>query len=633
MQDFLLSATVYLAAAVIAVPIAKRLGLGSVLGYLIAGVVIGPSVLGVVGAEGQDVMHAAEFGVVMMLFVIGLELEPALLWRLRGALLGLGGAQVVITMLAVAGILAAFGFAWQEGLATGAILALSSTAIVLQSLQEKGWMRSDAGEKSFAVLLFQDLAVIPILALLPLLATQAVVAGGDGHGAGAWAEHLPGWQRALVTFGAVAAIVGVGRLVVPPAFRSIAKARLRETFTAAALLLVIGIAVLMQLVGLSPALGTFLGGVVLATSEFRHELESDVEPFKGLLLGVFFIAVGASIDFGLIGERLLLVSGAVVGLVALKFAVLWGIGRVAGMARDQHLLFALALAQGGEFGFVLVSFATQNGVLGEAVSGVLVAAIALSMAATPLLLLFWERVIAPRAQAASRPVRAMDRPESEHPVLIVGFGDFGSSVGRLLTAAGVECTVLDLDADRVDVLRRLGLRVYFGDASREDLLRSAGIERARLVILCVGDAAANLELARRISHAFPHVRVLARAAGRLSAYELYEAGVAHVYRESVDAAVRLGADALQALGWRAHASWRLAQAFRKRDEANTQRLASIFRDQEAHLSEARAAIRDLERTLRDDRLSPAVQDEAAWDAESLRREFKGMTDGKPPVPQ
>lgn len=322
MQGFLLSATVYLAAAVIAVPIAKRLGLGSVLGYLIAGVVIGPSVLGFVGAEGQDVMHAAEFGVVLMLFVIGLELEPALLWRLRGALLGLGGAQVVITMGAVAGILAAFGLAWQEGVATGAILALSSTAIVLQSLQEKRWMRSDAGEKSFAVLLFQDLAVIPILALLPLLATQAVVAGGDSHGAGAWAEHLPAWQRALVTLGAVAAIVGVGRLVVPPAFRSIAKARLRETFTAAALLLVTGIAVLMQLVGLSPALGTFLGGVVLATSEFRHELESDSEPFKGLLLGVFFIAVGASIDFGLIGERLLLVSGAVVGLVALKFLVL-----------------------------------------------------------------------------------------------------------------------------------------------------------------------------------------------------------------------------------------------------------------------------------------------------------------------
>lgn len=626
MQSFLVAATVYLAAAVIAVPVAKRLGLGSVLGYLIAGVVIGPSVLGFVGAEGQDVMHAAEFGVVMMLFVIGLELEPALLWRLRGALLGLGGAQVGFTAAAVAGVAVLAGLSWQAGVATGAILALSSTAIVLQSLQEKGWMKSDAGEKSFAVLLFQDLAVIPILALLPLLATQAVAVSGDTHGAGAWAEHLPGWQRALVTFGAVAAIVGVGRLVVPPVFRSIAKARLRETFTAAALLLVIGIAVMMQLVGLSPALGTFLGGVVLATSEFRHELESDVEPFKGLLLGVFFIAVGASIDFPLIGERLAVVLGATLGLIALKFAVLWGIGRVAGMARDQHLLFALALAQGGEFGFVLVSFATQNGVLGASESGVLVAAIALSMAATPLLLLFWERVIAPRTAAAAVSTREMDRPDAEHPVLIVGFGDFGSSVGRLLAAAGVECTVLDLDADRVDVLRRLGLRVYFGDAAREDLLRSAGIERARMVILCVGDPAVNLALARRMAHAFPHVRILARAAGRLSAYELYEAGVQHVYRESVDAAVRLGADALQALGWRAHASWRLAQAFRKRDDANARRLAEIFRDREMHLSEARAAIRDLERQLRDDRVAPPAADEAAWDAESLRREFGGPSD-------
>lgn len=629
MQGFLLSATVYLAAAVIAVPIAKRFGLGSVLGYLLAGVVIGPSVLGFVGAEGQDVMHAAEFGVVMMLFVIGLELEPALLWRLRGALLGLGGAQVAATTLAVTGAMMAVGLRWQEGLATGAIVALSSTAIVLQSLQEKGWMKSDAGEKSFAVLLFQDLAVIPILALLPLLATQAVVTTGDAHGAGAWAEHLPGWQRAGVTIAAVAAIIGVGRLVVPPAFRSIAKARLRETFTAAALLLVIGIAVLMQLVGLSPALGTFLGGVVLATSEFRHELESDIEPFKGLLLGVFFMAVGASIDFALVGERLGLVLGAVAGLIVLKFAVLWGIGRVAGMARDQHLLFALALAQGGEFGFVLVSFATQNGVLGASVTGVLVAAIALSMAVTPLLLVFWERVIAPRAQAAAGPTRAMDRPESEHPVLIVGFGDFGSSVGRLLGAAGVECTVLDLDADRVDVLRRLGLRVYFGDASREELLRSAGIEKARLVILCVGDAAVNLALAQRIAHAFPHVRILARAAGRLSAYELYEAGVEHVYRESVDAAMRLGADALHALGWRAHASWRLAQAFRKRDDANAKRLSAIFRDSEAHLSEARAAIKDLERQLREDRSAPASQDDAAWDAESLRREFGAGSGPRP----
>ncbi|MFN0098646.1 MAG: monovalent cation:proton antiporter-2 (CPA2) family protein [Gemmatimonadaceae bacterium] len=629
MQGFLLSATVYLVAAVVAVPIAKRFGLGSVLGYLIAGVVIGPSVLGFVGAEGQDVMHAAEFGVVMMLFVIGLELEPALLWRLRGALLGLGGLQVLGTTVATGAAAMAFGLPWQQALAVGLILALSSTAIVLQTMQEKGWMKTDAGQKSFAVLLFQDLAVIPILAVLPLLALApdgaAVVAeaSADHGNPAAWAEHLPGWQRALVTLGAVALIVGVGRSLVPALFRVIARARLRETFTAAVLLLVIGIAVLMQLVGLSPALGTFLGGVVLATSEFRHELESDIEPFKGLLLGLFFIAVGASIDFPLIGAQLAVVTALVLGLLAIKALVLWLLARGAGMSSDQGLLFALALAQGGEFCFVLLSFAEQNAVLPSNVSGLLVAAVALSMAATPLLLLFWERVIAPRAVRVEGEAREMDRPEEEHAVIIVGFGDFGSSVGRLLNASGVETTVLDLDSDRVDVLRRLGLRVHYGDGAREDVMRSAGAERAKLVILCLGDAETNLALAKSIRKHFPHLTILARAAGRLAAYELIESGVTNVYRESLDSAMRLGADALRMLGRRGHASWRAAQHFRRRDEENMRRLALIFRDRATHLSLAREAIADLEASMRADGVSGAVTDDTAWDAESLRREFGG----------
>ncbi len=627
MQGFLLSATVYLAAAVVAVPIAKRFGLGSVLGYLIAGVVIGPSVLGFVGAERQDVMHAAEFGVVMMLFVIGLELEPALLWRLRGALLGLGGLQVLGTTVAAGGIAMALGLPWSQALAVGLILALSSTAIVLQTLQEKGWMKTDAGQKSFAVLLFQDLAVIPILAVLPLLAVTpdlALAPAAADHASGAsWAEHLPGWQRALVTLGAVALLVGVGRSLVPALFRVIARARLRETFTAAALLLVIGIAVLMQLVGLSPALGTFLGGVVLATSEFRHELESDIEPFKGLLLGLFFIAVGASIDFLLIGAQFLVVAGLVAGLLAVKALVLWLLARGARMSHDQGLLFALALAQGGEFCFVLLSFAEQNAVLPSAVGKLLVAAVALSMAATPLLLLFWERVIAPRATSEPGAEREMDTPEEEHAVIIVGFGDFGSSVGRLLNASGVETTVLELDSDRVEVLRRLGLRVYYGDGAREDVMRSAGAERAKLVILCLGDAEANLELARSIRKHFPQLTILARAAGRLAAYELIESGVTHVYRESIDSAMRLGVDALRLLGRRGHAAWRAAQHFRRRDEENMRRLAAVFRDRATHLSLAREAIADLEASMRADGVSGAASDDTAWDAESLRREFGG----------
>lgn len=629
MQGFLLSATIYLAAAVVAVPIAKRFGLGSVLGYLIAGVVIGPSVLGFVGAEGQDVMHAAEFGVVMMLFVIGLELEPALLWRLRGALLGLGGLQVLGTTVATGAAALAFGLPWQQALAVGLILALSSTAIVLQTMQEKGWMKTDAGQKSFAVLLFQDLAVIPILAVLPLLAlapeSAAVVAdaSADHTNPVAWAGHLPGWQRALVTLGAVAVIIGVGRSLVPALFRVIARARLRETFTAAVLLLVIGIAVLMQLVGLSPALGTFLGGVVLATSEFRHELESDIEPFKGLLLGLFFIAVGASIDFPLIGAQFAVVTALVLGLLAIKALVLWLLARGAKMSSEQGLLFALALAQGGEFCFVLLSFAEQNAVLPSRVSGLLVAAVALSMAATPLLLLFWERVIAPRAVRVEGEARAMDMPDEEHSVIIVGFGDFGSCVGRLLNASGVETTVLDLDSDRVDVLRRLGLRVHYGDGAREDVMRSAGAERATLVILCLGDAEANLALAKSIRKHFPHLTILARAAGRLAAYELIESGVTNVYRESVDSAMRLGADALRMLGRRGHAAWRAAQHFRRRDEENMRRLAGVFRDRATHLSLAREAIADLEASMRADIVSGAVTDDTAWDAETLRREFGG----------
>lgn len=630
MQDFLIAATIYLAAAVIAVPVAKRLGLGSVLGYLIAGVLIGPSVLGFVGAEGQDVMHAAEFGVVMMLFVIGLELEPALLWRLRGALVGLGGSQVVLTAAAVMLAGLAVGLAWRPALAAGLILALSSTAIVLQTLQEKGWMRTDAGEKAFAVLLFQDLAVIPILALLPLLATGAAAPTEAGHDAAAFVAHLPGWQRALVTLGAVGALVAAGRTVVPMIFRAIARARLRETFTAAALLLVIGIAVLMQFVGLSPALGTFLAGVVLANSEFRHELESDLEPFKGLLLGLFFIAVGASIDFPLIGARLGAVAALLAALVGLKFGVLWLLGRVARMSVDQHLLFALALAQGGEFAFVLLSFATQNGVLAGETAGLLVAAVALSMACTPLLLVLWERVIAPRVGTVERVERAHDTPEESHDVIIVGFGDFGSSVGRLLTAAGVGTTVLDLDSDRVDVLRRMGLRVYYGDAGREELLRSAGAERARLVLLCVGDHETNLALAKRIRHSFPHLQILARAAGRLTAYELLESGVPHVYRESVDSAMRLGVDALRLLGRRAHASWRLAQAFRRRDEAQVRELAAVFRDRTAHLLRTRDAIRDLEVSLRADHEARERPDDTAWDAESLRADYGGVLPAAPP---
>jgi monovalent cation:proton antiporter-2 (CPA2) family protein len=414
-ETFFGQAFVYLTAAVVAVPLAKRFGLGSVLGYLLAGVVIGPFGLGLVGEEGQDVMHFAEFGVVMMLFVIGLELAPALLWRLRKPILGLGGLQVGITTVLVMGIGLALGLEWQAALAVGMTLALSSTAIVLQTLAEKGLLKSAGGQSAFSVLLFQDIAVIPMLAILPLLATGHAESAEAHATASTWIEGLPGWIQTLAVLGAVTGIVVGGRYLLRPVFRILGRVRMREIFTAAALLLVIGIALLMTRVGLSPALGTFLAGVVLANSEYRHELESDIEPFKGLLLGLFFIAVGASIDFALIRAQPWIIVGITVGMVTLKFGVLAVLARVFRLGMDQGLLFAFALPQMGEFAFVLFSFANQEGVLTSSITSPLVAAVALSMALTPLLLMFNERVLRPHIGTKREAEREPDEMEEHNP--------------------------------------------------------------------------------------------------------------------------------------------------------------------------------------------------------------------------
>ncbi|MDH3258851.1 MAG: monovalent cation:proton antiporter-2 (CPA2) family protein, partial [Deltaproteobacteria bacterium] len=398
-EGFFYQAFVYLSAAVISVPLAKRLGLGSVLGYLIAGFIIGPFGLALIGKEGQDVMHFAEFGVVMMLFLIGLELQPSLLWRLRGPILGTGGLQVCVTTAVIASLGMVLGLPFQSALAVGMTLALSSTAIVLQTLNEKGLIRTDAGQSAFSVLLFQDIAVIPMLALMPLLAVKGAGVVTDvqvSHGSTTWVEGLPGWGQALVVASVIAAIIIAGLFLVRPVFRTVARTGLRELFTAAALLLVIGIALLMSKIGLSPALGTFLAGVVLANSEYRHELEGDIEPFKGLLLGLFFISVGASIDFSLISSSPALIGMLVGGLILIKFIILLILGRVFKMGIDQNMLFAFALAQGGEFAFVLFSFAVQNNVISDSLANPLIAAVALSMALTPLLLLINEKIVQPR---------------------------------------------------------------------------------------------------------------------------------------------------------------------------------------------------------------------------------------------
>ena len=525
---FFEQAFVYLAAAVIAVPVAKRLGLGSVLDYLIAGAIIGPFGLALIGEAGQDIMHVAEFGVVMMLFVVGLELEPALLWRLRASILGLGGLQVVVTTAAAAGIARLLGLGWAEAVAVGMVIAVSSTAIVLQTLEERGLLQTTAGQSAFSVLLFQDIAVIPMLALFPLLAPRgAEVAGGH-----TWVDGLPAWGRALAVLGAVGGIVVAGRLLLGPVFRLIARTGLRELFTAAALLLVVGIALLMSQVGLSPALGTFLAGVVLATTEFRHELESDIEPFKGLLLGLFFIAVGASIDFALVGSQPGTIAALVGATLLGKFLILLGLGRGFGLSGEQRGLFAFALPQVGEFAFVLLAFGSSLGLLAAEVASPLVAVVALTMAASPILMLAWERVIAPRLGTREVTAREADEMHGEAPVLIAGFDRFGNTVGRFLRANGVPTTVIDNDSDRVDVLRRLGLPVYYGDPTRLDLLRSAGIASARVLVVALDEPGRNIALVREVRRHFPEVRIFARAEDRNDAYDLMDLGATQVYRET-----------------------------------------------------------------------------------------------------
>ena len=627
-ESFLYQAFVYLMAAVVAVPVAKRLGLGSVLGYLLAGIAIGPFGLGLLGEEGEDLMHFAEFGVVMMLFVVGLELQPALLWRLRTPILGLGGLQVGVSTVAFAGIALATGLAWQESVAIGMTLALSSTAIVLQTLSEKGLMQTAGGKGSFAVLLFQDIAFIPMLALLPLLATYAVGSSvDDGHAATSWIGAFPAWAQTLAVLGAVGVIILGGRYLLGPVFRAIARTRLREIFTAAALLLVIGIALLMQQVGLSPALGTFVAGVVLANSEYRHELESDIEPFKGLLLGLFFIAVGASIDWDLVLSSPLLIVGLVAGIVLVKFSILFGLTRSFKFGLDQGLLLAFALPQVGEFAFVLFSFASQEGVLTASVTAPLVAAVALSMAITPLLMILFERVIQPRLGTRESDDREPDVIEEQGQVLIAGFGSFGATVGRLLNANGIRTTVLDIDSDRVDLLRRLGLKVYYGDASRYDLLHAAGAEHASVLVLALDSPERTLRLVETAHKHFPHLKIVARAFDWNDAHDLIEAGVDHVYRQALDTSLRMGTDVLRLLGFRAYQAHRSAQKFLRHDEESLHELTAERRkDRKVYLNAARQRIEDLEQLLRSDLEDEGLARDIGWDADSLREDYGGSGD-------
>jgi len=622
MDSLLFQSFIYLVAAVIAVPIAKRFGLGSVLGYLMAGVLIGPHALGLVGQRAEDVMHFAEFGVVMMLFLVGLELQPALLWRMRAQLLGLGGLQVVGTAAAVTALGAALGLDFRLSLATGLIVSMSSTAIVLSSLQERGQLKTPAGQAAFAVLLFQDIAVIPILALLPLLAVKNLAdsaATTDPTAAAHTASliaHLPVWAQTLCVLAAVGSVVFVGRHLVNPLFRAIARTEIRELFTAAALLLVIGVSLIMQLVGLSAALGTFVAGVVLANSEYRHELEADIEPFKGLLLGLFFITVGAGIDFGLLRSQPGLIAGLVCALLAVKFAVLFGLSRVFKLATPAGLLFAFALAQGGEFAFVLLSFVVDHAVLTAAQAAPLTATVALTMALTPLLFVINEKFVQPRFARPTAPAReadAIDPADQENPVIVAGFGRFGHIVGRFLRANGVGTTVLDLDADQIAIIRRLGIKVFYGDATRLDLLHAAGAARAKLFVIAIDNETKAIELVDTLQKHFPHLRIFARATGRVHAYEFQKRGVMTFYRETLGSSLDLGTDVLRALGFRAHQAHRAAQLFKEHDEKSVRELAQFWEDDDVYFNEARRHIEAFDRMFASDGTSRRAEADRGWE--------------------
>lgn len=614
MANFLADAVVYLAAAVVCVPIAKRLGMGSVLGYLLAGIAIGPYALGFIGEEGEDIMHFAEFGVVMMLFLVGLELEPAAFWRMRKQVLGMGSLQVGITAGLVLVIALLLGFTWQAGLAAGLALAMSSTAIALQSLKEKNLMHTAAGKNSFAVLLFQDIAVIPILALLPLMAMGATEVNGERH----WIDTLPGWQHTLVVAAAVAGVIAAGRYLVVPLLRLIARTRLRELFVASSLLLVVGIALLMESVGLSAALGTFLAGVVLANSEYKHELESDLEPFKGLLLGLFFMAVGASINFELITARPGFIVALTVGIMLLKSGVLIGIGHRARMAFDQRLILGTGLGQVGEFAFVLLAFIAQLRILDAPWTDTLMAVTALSMTLTPLLMLANEKLVLPRFGTLEQEEKEADEVDVKNRVIIAGFGHFGSTLGRLLRANGVESTVLDNDSDQVDLLRKLGFTVFYGDATRHELLEAAGARDAELLVCAIAPETAPT-LVEVVHKHFPHLKLYVRSRNRNDAYDLMDQGVLHIYRETLDTSIRMGVDVLRDLGFRAHSATRAGQDFRRYDSAALKKLAALRHDKGAYVAGARESIAEQEELIRGDAAHDPAHADHAWNSEEMRQ--------------
>ncbi|MFD1551272.1 potassium transporter [Putridiphycobacter roseus] len=614
----LFEAIVFLAGAILCVSIAKRLGLSSVIGYLLAGVLIGPYVLGFIGEEGSDILHFAEFGVVMMLFLIGLEIEPKNFWNMRKSIVGMGGLQVGGTMLLSYLLFTFLGFDWKIALVISMAVALSSTAIALQTIKEKGLMETSFGNASFSILLFQDIIVIFMLGALPLLSNsnEETLANAPNERVNLL-DNLPiGFQTLAIIF-SVVLIVITGRYLIVPMLRKVAKSGVRELLIAAAFLIVFAISFLMEYVGLSPALGAFLGGVVLSNSEFKHELESTLEPFKNLFLGLFFMAVGASINFIVIANDPLIVLGVLLAIIAIKALVLFFTGQVFKLKLDQKLLLTFSLAQIGEFAFVLLSFAFSLNILTQEQMDLMLVVTALSMSVTPIISLINERFILPKIGTLESIERPMDHIAKAQNIILVGFGQFGSTVGRFLRSHGVEATILDNDSNHVDFLRKMGFEAYYGDATRLDLLESAGIAEAKMLICTVDNPNVTKHIASMVKEKYPHVELMLRAKDRSSARELINLGLENTYRETLDTSLVLASDVLSKMGFRKYTLSRQVKNFIKYDEEMLRKFKEAKGEDDNYISQARKGLEQQERVLNEDFKRGIVEYDNLWSSDEI----------------
>ncbi|MBO6184378.1 MAG: cation:proton antiporter [Chryseobacterium sp.] len=605
----------FLGVAIIMVPLARKFGLSSVIGYILGGIIIGPYVLKLTGNDVDGIMHASEFGVIMLLFLVGLELEPRKFWEMRKKIVGLGLTQMILTISILFLIFIWAGWKVDKAIAIAMCFALSSTAIVLQTLQEKNNLKTSAGEASFSTLLFQDIAVIPILAILPVIANYK--ARHHDNEVQILIQNLPEWlQAATVIFG-VAILILLGRYVFVPFLRYVSKAGMTELLTASSLFLVIGVSELMVAIGLSPALGAFLAGVMLANSEFRHELEAHIDPFKGLLLAVFFVSVGSTMNFNVIAQDPVFIFSTVFVVLAVKFFVLYAIGKFFKIDTPQSLFYAFALSQVGEFAFVLINYASDLYLFNAEMNAQMMAVTAITMCITPILLIINDKLITPKFIKEIPEVKSdfdiLDGSISQKKIIIVGFGHFGSTVGRLLKANKISATVLDRDSDRVKLLRSYGFKVYYGDATRIPVLRAAGIEEAEILVLCLDDPDDNKFVAELVREQYPNVKIFVRAKNRIDAYEYLDKGIDNIYRETLGTAVEMAVDVLQETGMRKYAARRLGQRFMAIDKASIRKLAKSKDDEDIRLFTTKEILQREEDLLAYDNLNFENKD---WETSS-----------------